>query len=164
MSFQNEKYSVDKDLYDWCLIQSERIKVIHSKINIQMRNHKPLTEIPGELEHEIKCRYNQSCTIDEIANTSQEVRKRTNMGKYSPYKSSSFKEKQPFRVEIKDKPKDRVEEVTKKKTSCHNFGSTDHYANSFPREKEKFYAIEQVPEEEYLTENSESDFMGYAIR
>ncbi|MBW0524509.1 hypothetical protein O181_064224 [Austropuccinia psidii MF-1] len=55
-------------------------------------------------------------------------------------------------------------EVAKKKNTCHNFGSTDHYANNCPKAKKKFYAIENVPEEESPTEDSESDFMGDAIR
>ncbi|MBW0483469.1 hypothetical protein O181_023184 [Austropuccinia psidii MF-1] len=49
MSFENEKYSVDKDPYVWCLRQSKRFKAIDPQMNIQMRNHKLLTQIPGEL-------------------------------------------------------------------------------------------------------------------
>ncbi|MBW0594226.1 hypothetical protein O181_133941 [Austropuccinia psidii MF-1] len=103
--------------------------------------------MPGELDHEVKCRCNQNCTLDDIANTSQDVRKRTNIGKYTPYKRSGFKEKKPFRVELKGKPRERVEEVTKKKNSCHNCGSTDHYGNNCPKAKKKFNSIERVPEE-----------------
>ncbi|MBW0515205.1 hypothetical protein O181_054920 [Austropuccinia psidii MF-1] len=110
--------------------------------------------MPGELEHAVKCRCNQNCTLDDIANNLQDVRKRTNIGKYTQYKSSGFKEKQPFRVEFKDKPRNRVAEVTKKKNSCHNCGSTDHYSNNCPKEKKKVYAIEKVPEEESPTEYS----------
>ncbi|MBW0464960.1 hypothetical protein O181_004675 [Austropuccinia psidii MF-1] len=43
MSFENEKYYVDKDPYGWCLRQSKRLKAIDSQMNIQMRNHKLLT-------------------------------------------------------------------------------------------------------------------------
>ncbi|MBW0550489.1 hypothetical protein O181_090204 [Austropuccinia psidii MF-1] len=57
-----------------------------------------------------------------------------------------------------------VAEVEKKKNSCHNCFSTDHYANNCPKAKEKFYAIEKFPEEESSTEGSESDSMGDAIR
>ncbi|MBW0543354.1 hypothetical protein O181_083069 [Austropuccinia psidii MF-1] len=110
-------------------------------MNIQMRNHKLLTKIPGELDHAVKCRCNHNCTLDEIANTLQEVRKGTNIGKYSPFKNSGFQEKQPFRVDLKDKPRERVTEA-----------------------KKKFYSIEKVPEEESPTEDSESDSMGDAIR
>ncbi|MBW0567271.1 hypothetical protein O181_106986 [Austropuccinia psidii MF-1] len=92
------------------------------------------------------------------------MRKRRNIGKYSPYKSSGFRDKQPFRVELKDKPRERVEEVTKKKNSCHNAGSTDHYSNNCAKEKNKVYSIEKIPEEESPTEDSESDSMGDAIR
>ncbi|MBW0559081.1 hypothetical protein O181_098796 [Austropuccinia psidii MF-1] len=118
----------------------------------------------GELEHAVKCICNQNCTLNEISNTLREVRQRTNIGKFTPYRRSSFKEKQPFRVEFKDKPKERVAEVENKKNSCHNCGSTDHYANNCPKAKKKVYAIEKVPEEESPTENSDSDSMGDSIR
>ncbi|MBW0467751.1 hypothetical protein O181_007466 [Austropuccinia psidii MF-1] len=101
---------------------------------------------------------------NDIGNTLQDVRKRTNIGKYTPYKRSDFKEKQPFRVEFKDKPRERVEEVERKKNSCHKCGSTDHYANNCPKENRKVYAIEKVPEEESPTEDSDSESMGDAIR
>ncbi|MBW0552934.1 hypothetical protein O181_092649 [Austropuccinia psidii MF-1] len=120
-------------------------------MNIQMRNQKLLTQLPGELEHAVKCRCKQNCTLDDIANTLQDVRKRTNIGKFSLYRRSSFKGKRPLRVEFKDKPRERVAEVAKKKNSFHNCGSTDHYVNNCPREKKKVYAIEKVPEEESPT-------------
>ncbi|MBW0485975.1 hypothetical protein O181_025690, partial [Austropuccinia psidii MF-1] len=115
-------------------------------------------------EHALKCRCNQNCTLNDIANTLKDIRKRTNIGKFTPYKSSGFKEKQPFRVEFKEKPKKRVAEVEKKKNSCHNCGSTDQYANNCPKENKKVYAIEKVPEEEFPAEDYESAFIGDAIR
>ncbi|MBW0521848.1 hypothetical protein O181_061563 [Austropuccinia psidii MF-1] len=115
MSFDNDKYSVDIDPYEWCLRQSKRLKAIDPQMNIQMRNHKLPKQMPGELEHAVKSRCNQNFTLDDIANTLHHIRKRTNIGKFTPYKSSGFKEKQPFRVEFKDKPKERMAEVTKKK-------------------------------------------------
>ncbi|MBW0560515.1 hypothetical protein O181_100230 [Austropuccinia psidii MF-1] len=110
MSFDNDKYSVDKDPYEWFLRQSKRLKAIDPQMNIQMRNQNLLTQQPGELEHALKCRCNRNLTLDDIANTLQDIRKRTNIGKFTPYKSSGFREKQPFRVEFKDKPKERVAE------------------------------------------------------
>ncbi|MBW0526453.1 hypothetical protein O181_066168 [Austropuccinia psidii MF-1] len=130
MSFENDKYFVDKDPYECCLRQSKRLEAIDPQMNIQMTNHKILTQIQGK----------------------------------QTMPSSSFKEKQHFRVEFKDKPKERVGEVAKKKNSCHNCGSTDHYANNCSKEKKKIYAIEQIPEEESPPEDSESDSMGDAIR
>ncbi|MBW0566233.1 hypothetical protein O181_105948 [Austropuccinia psidii MF-1] len=110
-------------------------------MNIQMRNHKLLRQLPGELEHAVKCRCNQNCILDDIANTLQDIRKRTNIGKFTSYKSSGFRQKQPFRVEFKDKPKERVTEVEKKKNSHHNCGATDHYANNCPKAKRQVYSI-----------------------
>ncbi|MBW0580159.1 hypothetical protein O181_119874 [Austropuccinia psidii MF-1] len=46
MSFENDKYSVDKDPYEWCLRQSEGLKAIDPQMKIQMRNHKLLTQMP----------------------------------------------------------------------------------------------------------------------
>ncbi|MBW0588433.1 hypothetical protein O181_128148 [Austropuccinia psidii MF-1] len=54
MSFENDKYSVDKDPYEWCLRQSKRLKAIDPQMNIQMRHHKLLTQLPGDLEHAVK--------------------------------------------------------------------------------------------------------------
>ncbi|MBW0544983.1 hypothetical protein O181_084698 [Austropuccinia psidii MF-1] len=54
--------------------------------------------------------------------------------------------------------------MAKKKNSCHNCGSTDHYSNNCPKAKKKVYSIEKVSEEESPTEDSESDSMGDAIR
>ncbi|MBW0493052.1 hypothetical protein O181_032767 [Austropuccinia psidii MF-1] len=133
-------------------------------MTIQMSNHKLLTQLPGELQHSAKCRCNQNFTLDDISNTLQDIRKRTNIGKFTTYKSSGFKGKRSFRVDFKDKPRERVAEVTKKKTSSHNCGSTDHYANNCPKAKRNVYAIEKVPEEESPTEDSESDSLGDAIR
>ncbi|MBW0571013.1 hypothetical protein O181_110728 [Austropuccinia psidii MF-1] len=110
-------------------------------MNTQRRNHKLLTQMPGELENSVKCRCNQNCTLDDTANTLQYLRKRTNIGNVTTYRSSSFKENQTFKVEFKDKPKERVAEVANNKDSCHNCGSTDHYANNCPKAIKKVYAI-----------------------
>ncbi|MBW0465108.1 hypothetical protein O181_004823 [Austropuccinia psidii MF-1] len=137
MLFEKYKYSVDQDSCEWCLIQSKRPKAIDPEMNIWMRNHKLLRQIPGELQHAVKCICNNNCTLDDIANTLKD---------------------------FKDNPRERVAEVEKKKNSCHTCGSTDHYAKNCPKAKEKVYAIEQVPEEELQTEEADSDFMGDAIR
>ncbi|MBW0465665.1 hypothetical protein O181_005380 [Austropuccinia psidii MF-1] len=115
------------------------LKAIDPQANIKMRNKKLLTKLPGELEHARKCRFNQICTLDEIANKL----------KYG----GNYRQK-----------KERVDEVTKKKNSCRICGSTNHYANNCPKAKKKVYAIEKIPEEESPTEDSESDSMGDSIR
>ncbi|MBW0571877.1 hypothetical protein O181_111592, partial [Austropuccinia psidii MF-1] len=138
------------------------MKEIHGRRNLPWWKSQTIQKYSNE--HAVKCRCNQDCTLDEIADTLQDIRKRTNIGKFSLYRSSSFKEKQPLRVELKNKPRERVAEVAKNKNICHNCGSTDHYANNCPKAKKKVYAIEKVPEEESPTEDSESDSMGDAIR
>ncbi|MBW0482392.1 hypothetical protein O181_022107 [Austropuccinia psidii MF-1] len=135
MSFENDKYLVEKDPYEWCLRQSKRLKAIDPQMNIQMRNHKLLTQMPGELEHAVKCRCNQSCMLDDISNTLEDSNQ-----------------------------KEKWQNFPRRKKTCHNYGSAYHYANNCPKSKNKVYAIEKVPEEESPTEDSESDSMGYSIR
>ncbi|MBW0554164.1 hypothetical protein O181_093879 [Austropuccinia psidii MF-1] len=120
---------------------SKRLKAIDSQMNIHMRNHKLLTQMPGKLEHAVKCRCNHNCTLDDIANTLQDVRKRTNIGKYTHIKAVFTKRNNLSGCSLKKKPRERVAEVAKKKNSCHNCGSTDHDANNCPKEKKKLYPI-----------------------
>ncbi|MBW0552574.1 hypothetical protein O181_092289 [Austropuccinia psidii MF-1] len=86
------------------------------------------------------------------------------MEKYSPYKGNSLIKKQPFVFDNKGKRKEKMAKVTKKKNFCHNWRSTDSYAKSFPKAKQKIYAIEKVQEDEILAEDSESDSIGDSIR
>ncbi|MBW0580324.1 hypothetical protein O181_120039 [Austropuccinia psidii MF-1] len=62
MSFENDKYSMDKYPYEWLVRKFKGLKAIDPQMNIQVRNHKLLTQIPGELEHAVKCRCNHNCT------------------------------------------------------------------------------------------------------
>ncbi|MBW0538933.1 hypothetical protein O181_078648 [Austropuccinia psidii MF-1] len=137
-----------------------------NQMDVDKEEARPNPEVPSlpQERHIWRMQYNQNCTLDDIAKTLQDIRKRENIGKYFPYKSSSVKEKQPFRVQFKYKPKERVEEVTKKRNSCHNCGSTDHYDNNCPKAKKKVYAIKKVTEEESPTKDSESHSMGDSIR
>ncbi|MBW0471648.1 hypothetical protein O181_011363 [Austropuccinia psidii MF-1] len=113
--------------------------------------------MPGELEHSVKCRCNPDCALDDIANTLQDVRKRTNTRKYTPYRSIGFKEKQPFRVKFKDNPRARVAEVEKKKNSCHKWGSKYNYGKNCPKEKKKSMPLSKSqrrnPPKRILTQN-----------
>ncbi|MBW0489271.1 hypothetical protein O181_028986 [Austropuccinia psidii MF-1] len=76
MSFENYKYSVDKYPYERCLRQSKRLKAIDPQMNIQMRNHKLLTQMLGEMENEVKCRCNQSCTLHDVSDTLQDAKRK----------------------------------------------------------------------------------------
>ncbi|MBW0462993.1 hypothetical protein O181_002708 [Austropuccinia psidii MF-1] len=113
-----------------------------------MRNHKLLTQMPGEVEHEVKFRCSHNCTLDDNENTLQDW----------------FQRETTSQGGIKDKPRETVAEVEKEKNSCHKSGSTDHYSNNCPKEKKKVYAIEKVPEEESTKEDSDLDSMGDAPR
>ncbi|MBW0554023.1 hypothetical protein O181_093738, partial [Austropuccinia psidii MF-1] len=146
MSFDNVKYSVDKDPYEWCLGQSKRLEAIDSQMNIQMRNHKLLTQLPGELEHAVKCRCNQNCTLDDIANTLQDIRKRTNIGKFTPYKSNHYSNNCP-------KAKKKVYAIEKfpEEDSSTEDSESDSMGDAIREPSDD----EQDPREEFLVEYQE---------
>ncbi|MBW0545919.1 hypothetical protein O181_085634 [Austropuccinia psidii MF-1] len=92
LSFGNYRYTVDKDPYDWCLRQSKRLIAIDPHITTEMRNHKLLTKLPGDLEHAVKCRCSKESTLDEISTTLQEVRIRTSIGRYNNHSTGNNRE------------------------------------------------------------------------
>ncbi|MBW0482375.1 hypothetical protein O181_022090 [Austropuccinia psidii MF-1] len=155
MSFENNKYSVDKDPFEWCPRQSKRLKAIDPQTNIQMRNQKLLTQMKRELEHAIKCRCNQSCTLDDISNTLQDLRKRTIIGKYYPYKSRSFKQKKPFHDGNQGKTQRKSGRSDQQAKHFSQLWVTRSLCKKLSKGKSKVYDIEQVPEEESPTEYSE---------
>ncbi|MBW0561154.1 hypothetical protein O181_100869, partial [Austropuccinia psidii MF-1] len=114
-------------------------------MNIQMRNHKLLTQMPGELEHAVKCRCSHNCTLDDIKNTFQDVRKRTNIGRYTPYKSSGFKEGQPFRKKVYS-----IEKVPEEESPTEDYDS-DSVVDAIREPSDD----DQDPREEFLVEYQE---------
>ncbi|MBW0555129.1 hypothetical protein O181_094844 [Austropuccinia psidii MF-1] len=85
LSFGNDRYTLDKAPYDWCLRQSKRLMAIGPSITEEMRNHKLLTKLPGDLEHAVTCRCSKESTLDEISTILQEVRIRTSIGRYNTH-------------------------------------------------------------------------------
>ncbi|MBW0581611.1 hypothetical protein O181_121326 [Austropuccinia psidii MF-1] len=110
----------------------------------------------GEIEHAVKCRCNHNLTLYDIANTLQDVRKRMNIWKYTPYKSSGFKEKQPFKVEFKDKPRERVAVVAKKKNSVTTVVQHTTMPTTVPRQRKKSMPLRKSkrrnPQQRILTQ------------
>ncbi|MBW0476417.1 hypothetical protein O181_016132 [Austropuccinia psidii MF-1] len=92
LSFANDRYTVDKYPYDWCLKQSKRLIAIDPHITTEMRNHKLLTKLPGYLEHAVKFRCSKEFTLDEISTTFQEVRIRTSIGRYNTHSTGDNRE------------------------------------------------------------------------
>ncbi|MBW0476150.1 hypothetical protein O181_015865 [Austropuccinia psidii MF-1] len=87
LSFGNDRYTVDKDLYDWCMRKSKRLIAIDPHITTEMRNHKLLTKLPGDLENAVKFRCSKESTLDYI------VRIRTSIGRYNTHSTGDNREK-----------------------------------------------------------------------
>ncbi|MBW0507739.1 hypothetical protein O181_047454 [Austropuccinia psidii MF-1] len=92
MSFENDKYSVDKDAYKRCLRQSKRLEAIDPQMNIQMGSYKLLTQMPGALENAVKCRCNQNCTLDDVANRLPDIKKGMSQGNIPHRKADPLEE------------------------------------------------------------------------
>ncbi|MBW0547525.1 hypothetical protein O181_087240 [Austropuccinia psidii MF-1] len=139
LSFGNGRYTVDKDPYDWCLRQSKRLIAIDPHITTEMKNHKLLTKLPGDLENEVKFRCSKESTLDEISTTLQEVRIRTSIGRYNTRNTGNSRENPT--LEAKE-THDSESEITTRSQSCE---SPNHYAENvsidrediMEREKEK---------------------------
>ncbi|MBW0510963.1 hypothetical protein O181_050678 [Austropuccinia psidii MF-1] len=62
LSFGNDRYTVEKDPYDWCLRRAKRLIAIDPHITAEMGNHKLLTKVPGDMKHLVKCRFSKEFT------------------------------------------------------------------------------------------------------
>ncbi|MBW0563850.1 hypothetical protein O181_103565 [Austropuccinia psidii MF-1] len=104
---------------------------IDPHITTEMRNHKLLSKLPGDLEHEVKCRCSKESTLDEISTTLQEVRIRTSISRYNTH-STGDKRENPT-LEAKESH-DSDSEIT---TGFHNYESPNHYAENTPKDREE---------------------------
>ncbi|MBW0537971.1 hypothetical protein O181_077686 [Austropuccinia psidii MF-1] len=138
---------------------------ITASVNTQFKGHVSIwyTEMK-EIHGRRRWPWWKSQIIQAYSNDEESQTPETNARRARECSEIEFKEKQPFRVELKDKPRERVAEVAKKQNSCHCCGSTGGHAKNCPKAKKKVYAIEKVQEEESPTEESDSDYMGDAIR
>ncbi|MBW0541515.1 hypothetical protein O181_081230 [Austropuccinia psidii MF-1] len=150
LSFGNDRYTVDKDPYYWCLRQSKRLMFMDPHIKTEMRNHKMLTKLPGDLENALKFRCSNESTLDEISSTMLEVRIRTSIGGYNTHSTVDNRENPT--MEAKETG-DSEYEIT---TGFHNCESPNHYAENFPKDREETFvkAKEKIKDQE----GHESDF------
>ncbi|MBW0579615.1 hypothetical protein O181_119330 [Austropuccinia psidii MF-1] len=154
LSFGNDRYIVDKDPYDCCLRQSERLTAIDPHIKTEMRNHKLFTKLPGYLEHVVKLRWSKESTLDEISTTLQEVRIRTSIGRYNTH--STHDNRENLTLEAKE-THDSESEIT---TGFHNCESPNNYADNFLKDREEISAREEEIRKDQEVHESASDSLG----
>ncbi|MBW0503852.1 hypothetical protein O181_043567 [Austropuccinia psidii MF-1] len=154
LSFGNDRYTVDKDPYDWCLRQSERLTAIDPHITTEMKNHKLFTKLPGYLEHAVKSRWSKESTLDEISTTLQEVRIRTSIGRYNTHSTGDNRENST--LEAKE-THDSESEIT---TGFHNCESPNNYADSFLKDRKEISAREEEIRKDQEVHVSASDSVG----
>ncbi|MBW0555946.1 hypothetical protein O181_095661 [Austropuccinia psidii MF-1] len=121
-------------------------------MNIQMRNHKILTQIPGELEYAVECRCNQDCTLDDIANTLQDPKERVaevtkkknschNCGSKDPYANNCPKAKKKVYP---------IEKVPEEESPTED-SESDSMGDAIREQSDE----DQEPREEFLVEYQE---------
>ncbi|MBW0527268.1 hypothetical protein O181_066983 [Austropuccinia psidii MF-1] len=151
LSFGNDRYTVDKDSYVWCMRQSKRLIAIAPHMKTEIRNNKVLTKLPGDLEHAVKCRCSKESTLDEISTTFQEVRIRTSIGTYNTHSTGDKRENTT--LETIDTHYSESE-IT---TGFHKCESPNHYADNSPKDMEEIFAREEETRKE---QGHESDSVG----
>ncbi|MBW0464545.1 hypothetical protein O181_004260 [Austropuccinia psidii MF-1] len=118
-------------------------------MKIEMRNHKLLRKLTGDLENSVKCRCRKIRSIDEIEKVIQDVREKTSIGSSSPYKSHDSKGK-PKLLREKDIKATNGKEAPRKTNKFHNCGSPDRYENNGLKGKKKIFSIEEDRVEEHM--------------
>ncbi|MBW0530662.1 hypothetical protein O181_070377 [Austropuccinia psidii MF-1] len=151
LSFGNDRYTVDKDLYDWCLRQSKRLIAIDPHIITEIRNHKLLTKVPGDLEHSLKFRCSKESILDEISTTLKELRA---FGRYNTH-STGDNRKNPT-LEAKETHDSEYEIAT----GLHNCESPNHYAENIPKDREEIFARDKETRTDQEGHESDSDSVG----
>ncbi|MBW0468859.1 hypothetical protein O181_008574 [Austropuccinia psidii MF-1] len=102
---------------------------------MDMRNHKLLINISGDLEHAVKFRFRKIRSIDDIANVVQDFRKKTSIGISSPDRSHDSRGKRKILMEKDIKPTNDVK-APRSINTYHNFGSPGTMKIIVPKEKE----------------------------
>ncbi|MBW0523711.1 hypothetical protein O181_063426 [Austropuccinia psidii MF-1] len=154
LSFVNDRYTVDKDPYDWCLRQSKRLIGIDPHIRTEMRNHKLLTKLPGDVEDAVKCRCSKESTFNQISNTLQEVRIKKSIGRYNNHSTGDNRENPT--LEAKETHYSESE-IT---TGFQNSESPNHYAENSSKYREEIFAREEETRKDQGGHGSDSDSVG----
>ncbi|MBW0539818.1 hypothetical protein O181_079533 [Austropuccinia psidii MF-1] len=141
---------MNKYLYDLCLKQSKRLKAIDPHMNIQIRNHKLLTQVPGSLEHAIKSMLKKDCTLDDTSNTLQEGRSITSICRYDTNSTGDNRENP--NIEAKEA---HDTEALRKTGICHSCLSPNHYGETCHKDREEIFPREE--ETRKTPEGSKSD-------
>ncbi|MBW0518447.1 hypothetical protein O181_058162 [Austropuccinia psidii MF-1] len=140
--------------YDWCLRQSKRLIAIDPHITTEIRNHKLLKKLPGDLEHAVKCRCSKESTLDEISTTLQEVRIRTSIGRYNKHSMGDNMENPTLEA---TETHDSDSEITK---GFHNWESPNHYSDNSPKDREEIFARQEGTRKDKEGHESDSDSVG----
>ncbi|MBW0504793.1 hypothetical protein O181_044508 [Austropuccinia psidii MF-1] len=119
-----------------------------------MRNHKLLIKLPRDLAHAVKCRCFKESTLDQISTTLQEVRIRTSIGRCNTHTTGDNRENPT--LEAKETHYSESE-IT---TGFHNCESTNHYAENFPKDREKIFVRGEEKRKDQEGHESDSDSVG----
>ncbi|MBW0547103.1 hypothetical protein O181_086818 [Austropuccinia psidii MF-1] len=116
--FNSEKYKPPT----WFLKQKYRLSALHPDMSDSMINMKILSKCGGELEHAIKCRCVETCSLEDYINSIEDIITRTRIGK--TWTRAPIESKMVPKISRDEK---RPEKPVLK---CHKCGSTSHLANT----------------------------------
>ncbi|MBW0541343.1 hypothetical protein O181_081058 [Austropuccinia psidii MF-1] len=153
-AFESAIFNSEKDKpLTWFFKQNEGLSTLHPDMSDTMINIKILRKCGGELQHAMKCRCVEPCSVEDYINEMEEIITRTRIGKMCT----------KIPRESKTVPKSSKEDrkLERPVLKFHKCASTSHSANTYTK-KAKINEV-QVIEEVQCTEEKEESYLDSAV-
>ncbi|MBW0552533.1 hypothetical protein O181_092248 [Austropuccinia psidii MF-1] len=126
-SFEEDIFNIERDRpMSWFLKQKDRLTALHPDTCETMINKRILRKCGGDLEHAIRRRCIEPCSIEDYINAMEDITTRSKIERN--WSKSPIENKTNGKpISNPNKPQDRLP------FKCHKCGSTSHLANTFPK-------------------------------
>ncbi|MBW0546654.1 hypothetical protein O181_086369 [Austropuccinia psidii MF-1] len=159
-SFEEAIFNIERDRLMSCFLkQKDRLTPLHPDISETMVHERILRKCGGDLEHSIRRRCIETCSIEDYTNSMEDITTRTKIGR-NWYQPSIDRKNCGKPIPKPNKPHDIAS------FKCHKCVSTSHLANTCPKkatineigiEKDDTKETNDVPEHESDSEPSEEE-------
>ncbi|MBW0586639.1 hypothetical protein O181_126354 [Austropuccinia psidii MF-1] len=128
-SFEEVIFNIERDRpMSWFLKQKDRLTALHPYMSETMVHKRILIRCGGDLEHAIRGRCIEPCSIQYYINSMEDITTRTKTGRnwYKP----------PMDNKTSGKPIPKTNKShDKAPLKCHKYGSTSHLGNTCPKQE-----------------------------
>ncbi|MBW0544757.1 hypothetical protein O181_084472 [Austropuccinia psidii MF-1] len=143
-SFEEAIFNIERDRpMSWLLEQKDRLTSLHPDMSEKMVHKRILRKCGGDLEHAIRSRCIEPCSVEDYINAMEDITTRTKIAR-NWYKSPIENKTSGKPISKPNTPQDRLP------LKCHNCGSTSHLANTYPKKTR----INEIEIEKYDTKET----------